>query len=77
MAQENQKTELRKKHYLQERVKPQDTYEEIMQKIHDGETEKTKLADEAWEKEQEELYRAEQHEGLPGDDEAGSPIMKA
>ena len=72
MAQENQKTELRKKFYLQERVNPSDTYDEIMQKIYDGEREKEKQDDAAWDKEQEELYQAEQHEA--GDDEEASPM---
>ena len=43
-----------------------------MQKIYDGEREKEKQDDAAWDKEQEELYQAEQHEA--GDDEEASPM---
>ena len=40
-------------------MNPSDTYDEIMQKIHDGEHEKDKLNDEAEEKEQKALFRSE------------------
>ena len=50
---------------MQERVNPSDTYDEIMQKIYDGEREKDQQDDEELERKQEALFRAEQHEGTP------------
>ena len=50
---------MRKKHYLQERIEEADSYDQIMDKIAKGESERTEQEDWNKEREAEQLFKAE------------------